>query len=269
MHSSLIRALTSRRVNLRSLFSRGRAAAPPTDPLHSETPALRDAEIACVYYGQRMAGDFYEFARVSPSRVLFGLFDIAGRRDDTRHILVAAQNTFRCAAQDFFSGQDFNETGAMTELCRLLNQMILRVAGVRSCPALLGCYNEELGTVCYANAGHSPALLRDSDGIAVLPATGLPFGLFTHAPHSASTCHLVPGAVLLLISRGVLEAERDGEEFGLRGAEQALDGSQACSARDLCLDVLHSVQRFMRTPPTHNDMTAMALVRGIKAQARI
>jgi hypothetical protein len=52
-----------------------------TDPLHSDVPALRDAEMAAIYYGRRMAGDFYEFLRVGPSRVLFGLFDVAGRRE--------------------------------------------------------------------------------------------------------------------------------------------------------------------------------------------
>src|ERR1035438_5006970 len=56
---------------------------------------------------------------------------------------------------------------------------IRAAAGVRSCSAFLGCYNEELGTICYANAGHTPGLLRDPSGITELPATGLPLGLFS------------------------------------------------------------------------------------------
>ncbi len=52
---------------------------PPADPRHSDVPLLRGAEIAAVYHSQRVAGDFYEFLRVGPSRVLFGLFDLAGR----------------------------------------------------------------------------------------------------------------------------------------------------------------------------------------------
>src|SRR6266542_2397504 len=42
----------------------------PADPLHCDVPALRDAEIAAVYYDHRMAGDFYEFLRVGRSRML-------------------------------------------------------------------------------------------------------------------------------------------------------------------------------------------------------
>jgi len=53
----------------------------------------------------------------------------------------------------------------MIELARRLNLEIMRAAGgVHSCPAFAGCYNEELGTVCYVNAGHTPGLLRDDAG---------------------------------------------------------------------------------------------------------
>ena len=80
-------------------------------------PVLRRAEIAAVYQNQRVAGDFYEFLRVGPSRVLFGLFDLAGRREDTRAILIAAQGTFRSLAPNLFAGEDFNEAEAMVGLC--------------------------------------------------------------------------------------------------------------------------------------------------------
>ena len=48
----------------------------------------------------------------------------------------------------------------------------------------------------------------------------MPLGLFSHATHSASTCALVPGAVLLIVSRGIVEAEFGGEEFGLERVEE-------------------------------------------------
>ena len=60
------------------LFKRNQTPPPPADPQHCDVPTLRGAEIAAVYYNQRVAGDFYEVLRVSPSRVLFGLLDVAG-----------------------------------------------------------------------------------------------------------------------------------------------------------------------------------------------
>src|ERR1039457_7187501 len=183
-----------------------RACAPPlTDPLHCDVPLLRHSEIAAAYTGQRIAGDFYEFLRVGRSRMLFVLLDVAGLRADTREILIAVQKKFRTLAPVLFAGEDFNETTAMIELCQEMNRTILR-GGLRSCPAFIGCYNEDLGTVCYANAGHTPGLLRDRAGVTLLDATGLPLRLFSHTTQSAATCHLVPGSALVVVSRGLVEA---------------------------------------------------------------
>ncbi|HEV2687919.1 MAG TPA: SpoIIE family protein phosphatase, partial [Bryobacteraceae bacterium] len=170
-------------IPLLSFFSRPQPGSHPTDPLHCDVPALRDAEIAAVYYDHRMAGDFYEFLRVGRSRMLFALLDMAGRRADTRETLIAAQNTFRTAAPKLFGAEDFNEMTAMMQLCYQMNLTILQ-GGVRSCPAFIGCYNEDPGTVCYANAGHTPGLLRDRGGITLVEATGLPLGLFSHTTQS-------------------------------------------------------------------------------------
>jgi len=247
---------------VRSIFKNGEAASLRTDPRHSETPTLRGAEVAAVYYNLRVAGDFYEFLRVGPSRVLFGLLDLAGRREDTREILIAAQSAFRSSAPRLFAGEDFNEADAMIELCHEVNRTILQLAGgVRSCPAFVACYNEDLGTVCYTNLGYTPGLLRDHTSITLLEATGLPLGLFSHTTHSASTCALVPGAALLIVSRGIVEAEYSGEEFGLEGVRETFQGAAVRTAQDLCLNILQTAQQFVKVPPTHNDMTALALLR--------
>jgi sigma-B regulation protein RsbU (phosphoserine phosphatase) len=258
----------------RSLFKLDEAAAPLADPLHCDAPMLRHAEIAAVYSGQRVAGDFYEFLRVGPSRMLFVLLDIAGLRADTREILIAVQKTFRTLAPELLSGEDFNETTAMIELCNEMNLTILR-GGLRSCPAFIGCYNEDLGTVCYANAGHTPGLLRDNTGITLLEATGLPLGLFSHTMQSAAACHLLPGSALLVVSRGIVEAEyvhaghldgdhqvpEYGAEFGLDGVKQSFQHATVLSARDLCLTMLQAARKFTPMTPTHNDLTTLALVR--------
>jgi phosphoserine phosphatase RsbU/P len=253
----------------RSLFRRPvvhepDSSHPVVDPLRCDAPALRQAEITAVYTGQRVAGDFYEFLRVGPARMLFVLLDIAGLRADTREILIAVQKTFRTLAPKLFAGEDFNETTAMIELCHEMNLTIMR-RGLRSCPSFIGCYNEDLGTVCYANAGHTPGLLRDTTGVTLLEATGLPLGLFSHTMQSAATCHMVPGSALLVVSRGIIESEYAGAEFGLDRAQETLRDAAVLSARDLCLNILQATRQFTLTAPTHNDLTALALVRNASA----
>src|SRR5271165_2974949 len=248
---------------MRPLFHFAESLPVPThDPVHSEKMELHGAELASVYYGRRMAGDFYDFIRVGPNRVLFGLLDVAGDRENTRVILSAAQNTFRTVGTELFARRDVNEADAMMELCLQLNQTVMNAAeGVRSCPAFVGCYEESLGIVCYCNAGHTPGLLRDHAGVSELPATGLPLGLFTHMISDAPIVALEPGAVLLLASRGIVEAKCKAQEFALQGVKEVLQQSKAARAKDLCVSVLDQVQRFMCTAPTHDDVTALALAR--------
>jgi serine phosphatase RsbU (regulator of sigma subunit) len=153
--------------------SRAPHPLPAIEPVPSEFPKINGAEIAAATYGQRVAGDFYDSLRVSPERILFGLLDVAGRRDTNQQILSAAQNIFRTLGTELFSGPDINESDAMTELCLRLNRGLMEAAaGVHSCPAFIGCYHEQFGTLCYTNAGHTPGLLRDSTGIAELGSTG-------------------------------------------------------------------------------------------------
>jgi phosphoserine phosphatase RsbU/P len=229
--------------------------------VHGDTPTLTGADMAVAYFSSRDGGDLHDFMRVSPNRFLFGLLDVAGKRETSGPVLQAAQACFRKAAEDIFAASELNESEAMIELSRRLNLEIMRAAGgVRSCPAFAGCYNEELGTVCYVNAGHTPGLLRDDSSVVELPATGLPLGLFSLAPTDARIVGLGPKGSLAVVSRGVVEAESKHAEFGLDGVKDVMQTGSP-SARDLSQNILQRVHDFMRTAPKHNDVTALTLTR--------
>src|SRR5262245_42909639 len=173
----------------------------PSRPVEARVPELQDAQLAAVYYEQRIGGDCYDFLRVSPTRVLFILLDVAGRVADKREIVSSALVTVRSIGAESFSREGVNEAEAMVELCLELNRNIMKTAGrVCSSPAFAGCYNEGLGTVSYFNAGHTPGLLRDGgngSGVIELRATGLPLGLFSHATPDASIVAMEPGDALV------------------------------------------------------------------------
>ncbi len=230
--------------------------------VYGEIPALQGADLAVAYFSSRAGGDFHDLLRVSPHPFRFGLLDVAGRRETGAPVLQAAQACFRSSGEQLFSAAELNESDAMIELSRRLNLEIMRAAGgVRSCPAFAGCYNEELGTVCYVNAGHTPGLLRDDKSVVVLPATGLPLGLFSLAPTDARIVGLGPKGSLAVVSRGVVEAESKHAEFGLDGVKSVMQAGPS-SARDLSQTILQRVQDFMHMAPKHNDVTALTLTRG-------
>jgi serine phosphatase RsbU (regulator of sigma subunit) len=253
---------------MHSLFhSNAHETVPSVESVLSEFPVIDGAEIAAVTYGARVAGDFYDSLRVSSERILFGLLDVAGRRENNQPVLTAAQEIFRRLASDLFGKEDLNESEAMTELCLRLNRGIMEVAGgVRSCPAFIGCYHERFGTLCYTNAGHSPGLLGDHTGIAELGATGLPLGLFSHATCDAPTVGLEKGAALLLVSRGVVEGKckdntKEDLEFGLEGVKNQMRNTPPGTPRELSASILNAVGEFTCAPLIVDDMTALALIR--------
>ncbi len=253
---------------MRSPFSSRSPADPasPIEPVPTVFPKITGADIAAVFAGKRIAGDFYDSVRVSPERVLFGLLDVAGRRDDNRGILIDAQKIFREFGAELFSRPDINESTAMTELCLRLNRGLIEGSkGVRSCPAFLACYHEVFGTLCYTNAGHTPGLLRDAAGITRLASTGLPLGLFSHATSDAPTVAIEKDAALLLVSRGVIECEgrkeTAGEEFSLERVEQALQAASSSNAQALCVSVLDAVGKFSGGIAPCDDRTALVLLR--------
>jgi serine phosphatase RsbU (regulator of sigma subunit) len=253
---------------MHSLFhSNAHATVPAVESVLSEFPVIDGAEIAAVTYGARVAGDFYDSLRVSSERILFGMLDVAGRRENNQPILTAAQEIFRRLASELFGKEDLNESEAMTELCLRLNRGIMEVAGgVRSCPGFIGCYHERFGTLCYTNAGHSPGLLCDHTGIIELGATGLPLGLFSHATCDAPTVGLEKGAALLLVSRGVVEGKckdntKEDLEFGLGGVKEQMRNTPPGTPRELCASILNAVGEFTCAPLIVDDMTALAFIR--------
>jgi serine phosphatase RsbU (regulator of sigma subunit) len=252
---------------MRSLFnSRDPEPAAVIEPVPTVFPKIEGADLAAVFAGKRVAGDFYDSVRVSSERVLFGLLDVAGTREDTRGILVVAQEIFRNQGAQLFAPTDINEADAMSELCLQLNRGLIEASkGVHPCPAFVACYHEKFGTLCYSNAGHTSGLLVDSSGVTELPSTGLPLGLFSHATCDSPIAGLQPGATLTLVSRGVIECGADrgksAEEFGLERVKTFLKTAPRESAQELCTSVLNAVSTYDGKRPLCDDRTALALVR--------
>src|SRR6201987_5241005 len=118
------------------LFFGGKKSKLRPEPKQAEAPNLRDAQLAAARYGNPLGGDLYDFFRVSPNRVVFGLLDVAGRLENNRPIVTATQQVFRASAAELFATPDLNEANCMIELCLRLNRAVLATAeGICPCPA--------------------------------------------------------------------------------------------------------------------------------------
>ena len=248
---------------MRSLLKRRKPKlAPAIEPVAAGFPVLRDAQIAAVFAGQRSAGDFFDSIRVSRSRVLFGLLDVAGRREQNQDLLATAQRVFREAGTELLSRRK------STKPTLLPNSVFSLIAPLSTPQA-----------VC-TPAPHSPDATTKSWGRCVtstrdtlLPSCGIPrmfrnwaprdfrSGLFSHTTSDSQIIALEPGATLLLVSRGVVGAECNGEEFGLRRVEAALQNSAGANAHDVCVTVLDAMLQFACATPVQDDATCLTLIR--------
>jgi serine phosphatase RsbU (regulator of sigma subunit) len=257
----------------------GAATAPEKlrQPKTAQFPDMRSGEVAALYRAARIGGDYFDFVQCG-EKLVFVLMDVAGRRDRALEVAAAVQDVLHKRTPQLL--KDGADEPAVTGLALELNRVVLESAkGVCCAPAFLACYDQEIHTVTYVNAGHTSGLLKDDKGVLELAPNGLPFGLFTHSTHDAQYCALRPGAILLLASKGLVETRSNGIEFGMNRLREALSAAQGEHAISVCREVIEMVERYEKgpqsasskiaaavpglRPPEPNDVTTVALLRNL------
>jgi hypothetical protein len=112
-----------------ALFKAAKSAPIGLEVPRTQVPELQEAQLAAGSYGQRTGGDSHHCFRVSPTRVLFAILDVAGRLDQNRAIVAAAQDTLRLCGAQLLANDDVNEADSMIEVCVQMNRSILKAAG--------------------------------------------------------------------------------------------------------------------------------------------
>jgi serine phosphatase RsbU (regulator of sigma subunit) len=242
-------------------------------PLPTALPPLNGLDLHARYFSSRTGGDFFDAVAAGP-HVVFFLTDIAGTRAEAHTIASAAQDTFRLRVPQLFTTEVINMMDTLGILAHEVNQTIYDAAGgSRLAPTFLGCYNLHLGLLAYINSGGQPAIFRDSDGTRILGHVTMPLGLFTHLTFEPAIQAFEPGARLLLVTKGILEARRGRDQFGVERVTAVLENFPNGSAFDLCGVTLEDAHEFRKAPwyslerlpftkpDSVDDLTAVALVR--------
>jgi serine phosphatase RsbU (regulator of sigma subunit) len=242
-------------------------------PLPTALPPLSNLDLHARYYSSRTGGDFFDAVAVGP-HVVFLLTDIAGTRDGAHTIAAATQDVFRLRVPQLFTTETINMMDTLGLLAHEINQTIYNAAGgSRLAPTFLGCFNLPLGLLAYINSGGQPAIFRDNEGTSILGHVTMPLGLFTHLTFEPAIQAFEPGARLLLVTKGIVEARRGRDNFGVERATKLVEGLTTNSAFDLCGAMLNQAHDFRRPlwysperlpflkPQRIEDLTTVALVR--------
>ena len=220
------RALSLRAQRMTSLYEHERLVAQRLQDaalpnLPTELAGLRlDAVYRPADDASRVGGDWFDALRLPDGRIVVTIGDVSGSGLDAavtmsqmRHVLRAVANVHSDPAL-MIDAAERTLTGA--DSYRQLTCFV----------GVIDLVSEEITFAC---AGHPPPLLRDARGnIEALACDGMMLGTSIRIPRDAMTADFEPGAMLVLYTDGVTEAERD----PIAGEEKLIAATSALAKHD-------------------------------------
>ena len=203
-------------------------------------PELESLEYAgaCVQTRQ-VGGDYYDFLDLGQARLSLVLGDIAGKGIAAALLMANLQANLR--------SQCATAVEQPEQLLQSVNRLFYENTADNAYATLF--YSEFDDRTCrlrYANCGHPPGLVVQSDGmVRRLPTTAAVLGLFPEWPCSTAELQLCPGDLFAIYSDGITEAlnQRD-EEFGEERLLAVMRDARDRSPSDIVSAVFEEVRRF-------------------------
>ncbi len=195
-------------------------------------PRQRGAEhgfrFACRFLPAReVSGDYYDFFELSEGRFAFVVADVSGKGIPAAMLMANLQALFRSHA-----GALGGEPAALLgQVNRYFHESTPPEAFAT---AFYGIYDERTRRLTYLSCGHPAGLVRRGNGKMeeLLPQATV-LGAFAAWRGEAAEVQLEEGDRLLVVSDGVVEAQRGEEEFGeerLRATLERTAGAEPAEA---------------------------------------
>ena len=165
---------------------------------------------------RKVSGDFFDFYRLDETRIAFALGDVSGKGMNAALLMAKTISLFRCLGKRIETPAKLLEA-INAELCETATRgmFVTMVAGH---------YQTANGTVCLANAGHQPPLLRGRDrSYTSLPASAPPLGILPSIRLADEPVDL-DGGELYLFTDGLTEYRyTSGEQLEVSGLIQLIE----------------------------------------------
>jgi sigma-B regulation protein RsbU (phosphoserine phosphatase) len=254
-HVALLRDLSERKQVERDREKMKLARQVQQRILPSAAPSVPGFDIAGLSWSaEATGGDYFDYIPMANGQWGIVLGDASGHGFGPA-LLIAETAAY---AQAFATIQE--DVGA---ILTLLNRALTRVAPEESFVTMfLARLDPRHASLVYANAGHPYGYILGPGGKVrqVLqgldpPLTVLPDNAFKQS----ETYTLKPGELVVMVSDGVLEAERaQGDKFGTERMLQVVQACQARPAQDIVRALCQSATAFANGRP-YDDRTAVAI----------
>jgi sigma-B regulation protein RsbU (phosphoserine phosphatase) len=192
-----------------------------------------------------LAGDFYDYAAVSPEGVAILVADVSGHGASAAMLTGTVKSAFHSASADLY------EPACVVD--RVANG--IRAFGHHHFITLI-CARVRNGSLDFVNAGHPPGiLLNGATGVALLESTGPIISPALHFSWEQRTIRVKRGCDrIVLFTDAIIEAEGESGQYGLdRLLEEVQKGPM--DGKALSEQILERVRQFMADRLINDDLT--------------
>ena len=225
-------------------------SALPTDFPSDENFSIYAQMIAA----KEVGGDFYDFYKLSDTKVAFLVADVSGKGIPAAMFMMRAKTIIKDLAE---SGLDVNDifTKANEKLCEN-NESGMFVT------AWMGILDTTTGVVRFANAGHNPPLVKHANGSFeyLKMRAGFVLAGMEGVRYRANELQLECGDRIFLYTDGVPEASNsENAFFGEERLCSFMNNNSNIEASELLRTLKFNIDVFVDDAPQFDDITMLML----------
>jgi phosphoserine phosphatase RsbU/P len=233
-------------------------------------PKLPGVELEAICRAARsVSGDYYDFIRISPTRLAIALADISGKGISAALLMANVQAVLRSDVlryrdgQPAAAGQPGNPPAQINtaEIVSHLNRHLFRNSSdERYATFFFGVYDTETHRLNFTNAGHLPPVYIFGDSVKRLETGGMVVGLFDGVPFEQGSLEIEPGGILIAYSDGLIEPENVyGEEFSTERLIDVATRNKDASPNVIAEAMMQAAEDWSGSPEQADDMTVVVM----------
>lgn len=216
-------------------------------------PDVEGLDIAALYRpASHVGGDFYEFIPLPDGRLGMFIADVSGH--GVPAALVASMLKIAIASQ--------KNVDAPAELLADLNRLFCGRLQRQFFTAAYAVINPFEQSLSFASGGHPPLLVAGAATVLELNAPGFVLGRMPSAAFGLVSGNFDVGDALLLYTDGLVEASRNGEQFGYDRLKRCVAEHRTASATEIAGRIIDAVTGW--NPRPDDDLTLIVVRRATR-----
>ena len=231
-------------------------------------PNLPGIEIEAICRPARtVSGDYYDFIRISPTRLAIAIADISGKGISAALLMANVQAALRSDVLRYRNGppgirleQPLDQIDTAEIVSHLNLHLFRNTSDERYATVFFGVYDAETRQLHYTNAGHLPPLYICAGTVRRLETGGMVVGLFNDVPYQQGAVEIGEGGMLVAYSDGLIEPENVyGEEFGVTRVLDVATRNKDAPSHVIAQAMMQAAEEWSGSPEQADDMTVIVM----------